>query len=517
MTATIDPAEHEAVVFDLDGVITDTASVHRAAWRRMFDDYLAEREPREGEDHRPFTDRDYLRDIDGKPRLDGIRSFLTSRGIEVDEEAVAELGDRKNGYFLDALDRDGVVVFDTTVELVHRLHLQGIRTAVFSASRNCGPVLERAGLSHLFEARVDGVTAAELGLPGKPDPTVPIEAASRIDAEPGRTVIVEDALAGVEAGRRGGFALVLGVDREGSADELREHGADVVVEDLAEVVVAVAERPLSQVADAEQHWEAVTALISDREVVLFLDFDGTLAPIVDDPDAAAAPPETQEVLERLARSCTVAIVSGRDLADVRHRVEIDGAWFAGSHGFELVSPDGEHHEQQVVGDAIPALDEAERELTDRLGDEPGVRVERKRFALAVHTRQADDQATERAEGAVEQVGEEDERLRVTGGRAVKELRPNVDWDKGTALRFMLDRLAADGDGRRGRTVPVYAGDDLTDEDALRAVHRDGIGIVVANDEHGDRPTVAHVSVAGPDDLRDVLTRLADTLEELAAS
>lgn len=239
MTVSLDPQHHDAVVFDLDGVITDTASVHRAAWKRLFDAFLEQRPDVAGQDHRPFSDEDYRRYVDGKPRLDGVRDFLASRGIELDENTVHELGERKNAAFRESLDEDGVVVFESTVELVCRLQQRGMRTAVFSASRNCEPVLEAAGLSELFEARVDGVVAAELGLPGKPDPAVLLEAMRRIGAQPSRTVVVEDAEAGVEAGRRGGFGFVIGVDRVGAADALREHGAHVVVEDLAEVHVEV--------------------------------------------------------------------------------------------------------------------------------------------------------------------------------------------------------------------------------------------------------------------------------------
>ncbi len=239
MTTTLATDRFDAVIFDLDGVITDTASVHRAAWKRLFDGYLAERSEDPAEDHRPFTDQDYLRHVDGKARLDGVRDFLASRGVEVDDGTIAELGDRKNRTFLEALEEDGVTRFESTVELVVRLQLNGLRTAVFSASRNCRPVLQAAGLGELFEARVDGVVAAELGLPGKPDPAVLLEATRRLEAEPERTVVVEDAQAGVQAGRRGGFGLVIGIDREGVAEQLREHGADIVVDDLDEVIVDV--------------------------------------------------------------------------------------------------------------------------------------------------------------------------------------------------------------------------------------------------------------------------------------
>lgn len=246
-TATIDPARHRAVIFDLDGVVTDTASVHAAAWRQLFDDYLTRRPARPGEDHSPFDDEDYRRHIDGKSRRDGVADFLAARGIVLpeggpsdgeDAETIWGLGNRKDRYFRERLEHDGVQAFPATVALVHRLQRLGMRTAVISASRNCLAVLAAAGLADLFPVRVDGVVAAELGLPGKPDPAVFLEASRRLGTQPDATVVVEDAQAGVEAARRGGFALVIGVDRRGHPDELLAHGADVVVADLADVTVA---------------------------------------------------------------------------------------------------------------------------------------------------------------------------------------------------------------------------------------------------------------------------------------
>lgn len=246
MTVTVDANQHQAVIFDLDGVITDTASVHFAAWKNLFDDFLDARPEAEGEDHSEFTFEDYRRDVDGKPRYDGIADFLASRGVEIplgsedddeDAETVYGLGKRKNGYFHQRLE-DGVTVFESTVDFVRKLQDAGFGTAVFSSSRNCKPVLEAAGLGDLFPVRVDGVTAQEFDLPGKPDPAMLIEATNRIGADPARTVVVEDAESGVQAGRRGGFGLVIGVDRTGHAEDLRREGADVVVEDLAEVEVS---------------------------------------------------------------------------------------------------------------------------------------------------------------------------------------------------------------------------------------------------------------------------------------
>lgn len=250
MTVVVEPGAYDAVVVDLDGVVTDTASVHAAAWKQLFDEYLAARAARTGEPFVPFDDHDYRRHVDGKPRYDGVRDFLASRGIELpfgdpdgpaggarDVETVSALGNRKDAAFTERLERDGVTVFDSTVHVLRRARSAGMRTALFSSSRNTRPVLRRAGLDDLFDAIVDGVDAAELGLPGKPHPAVPLEATRRIGATPDRTLLVEDAEAGVEAGRRGGFRLVVGVDRTGHGDELRAHGADEVVTDLAEIEV----------------------------------------------------------------------------------------------------------------------------------------------------------------------------------------------------------------------------------------------------------------------------------------
>lgn len=232
----IDKRYHDGVVFDTDGVVTDTASIHAKAWATMFDEFLTGRATRAGENHSPFTRDDYLRFVDGKPRYDGVADFLASRGISLDAEAVRELGDRKQGIFLTLL-ADGVPRFDSTVELVRRLQRAGVSTGLYSASRNCKRVLEGAGIADLFGVRVDGVVADELGLPGKPDPAMLLETARRLGVPPQRCVVVEDAEAGVAAGRNGGFGLVIGVDRTGHAAALRENGADAVVADLAEVAV----------------------------------------------------------------------------------------------------------------------------------------------------------------------------------------------------------------------------------------------------------------------------------------
>ena len=236
------PATITACLFDMDGVLTDTASVHMAAWQQMFDDFLR---ARDGTGFAPFTQADYNRYVDGKPRADGTRDFLASRGIRLPEGSdddpagsatVRGLGRRKNDLVQQRLARDGVQVFDGSVRYVRAVRAAGLRTAVVSASENTAKVLATAGLSDLFEARIDGYVTKERGLAGKPAPDTYLAGAAALGASAAQSAVFEDATSGVAAGRAGRFGFVVGVDRVGHADALRAAGADVVVTDLAELL-----------------------------------------------------------------------------------------------------------------------------------------------------------------------------------------------------------------------------------------------------------------------------------------
>jgi beta-phosphoglucomutase family hydrolase len=235
-----------ACLFDLDGVLTKTAVVHAAAWKQMFDGFLSERAARAGEQPVPFdSDSDYAEYVDGKPRADGVRSFLASRGIELpdgdpgdppDAETVAGLGTRKNEIVLELIRNRGVEPYAGSVRYLEAAREAGLGRAVVSSSTNCRDVLAAAGIESLFDVRVDGVVAERDGLKGKPAPDTFLAAARALGAGPRESAVYEDALAGVAAGSAGGFACVVGVDRVGHGDALREHGATVVVEDLAELL-----------------------------------------------------------------------------------------------------------------------------------------------------------------------------------------------------------------------------------------------------------------------------------------
>jgi beta-phosphoglucomutase family hydrolase len=240
------PDHIAACLFDLDGVLTRTAKVHDAAWTEMFNDFLRARADRTGEPYVPFDPADdYNSYVDGRPRADGVRTFLASRGIELPEgnrddppsaETVYGLGNRKNEKLLAVLKADGVEVYPGSVRYLQAARDAGLHRAVVSASANCAEVVEAAGLADLLEVRVDGLVAAEQGLRGKPEPDTFLAAARMLGVPPERAAVFEDAVAGVEAGRAGRFGYVVGVDRVGHADELRRHGASIVVQDLAELL-----------------------------------------------------------------------------------------------------------------------------------------------------------------------------------------------------------------------------------------------------------------------------------------
>ncbi len=228
------PDDIQSCLFDLDGVLTQTAKVHAAAWKTMFDEYLRQRD---GEGFVPFdAHRDYDEYVDGLPRPDGVRSFLKSRGIDADEATVKELGDRKNELVLKIIERDGVEPYEGSVRYVHAAKDAGLKLAVVSSSANAKEVLKAVGILDLFDHVVDGHAVAEGGLKGKPAPDTFLAAAEALGVAPAHAAVYEDALAGVEAGRAGAFGVVVGVDRVGQAEALAHHGATVVVQDLAELL-----------------------------------------------------------------------------------------------------------------------------------------------------------------------------------------------------------------------------------------------------------------------------------------
>ncbi len=267
-------------------------------------------------------------------------------------------------------------------------------------------------------------------------------------------------------------------------------------------------RPRSQLPSALGAFDRMAGAIDGRRPAVFLDYDGVLTPIVSHPDLALMPEATRSVVQRLAAITEVAVISGRDTADVRDKVGLDEVWYAGSHGFDIVGPHG-----TTSGDGtldrfeqyIPPLIEAADEIDRQVAGIPGVHVERKRFAVAVHFRQAAEDAEEVIEPLVRAVGAREDRLRVTTGKKIFELRPSVEWDKGKALEWLMGRLGLDLE----TIIPLYLGDDVTDEDAFAVLIGRGLGVVVGRD---GAPTLAEYALEDPDEVRELLARLAGAIE-----
>jgi len=240
----LDPKRFQAALFDLDGVLTATAKVHAAAWKQLFDTFLESRSRQHNQPYQPFQlETDYKLYVDGKARYDGVVSFLESRRIQLpygdpqsppDNASVCGLGQRKDEFVQAILARDGVEVYPGSIALIHELRKQGFKTGVVSSSRNCQLVLQAAHIEDLFDVRVDGMVADETGLPGKPNPEMFLFAAQQLDVPPKQAAVVEDAIAGIQAAKAGGFGLVVGIARSGEEKALREAGADLVVTDLSE-------------------------------------------------------------------------------------------------------------------------------------------------------------------------------------------------------------------------------------------------------------------------------------------
>ncbi|MFC1590330.1 trehalose-phosphatase [Candidatus Omnitrophota bacterium] len=525
----------DSVIFDLDGVITKTALVHAKAWKAVFDEYLRLREKRDKEPFKEFThEADYLPYVDGKPRYKGVQSFLESRAVKIsfgdpsdtpDKETVCGIGNRKNDMFREVLNTQGAEIYDSTIKFINTLKDAGVRVGVASSSKNCKLILTSAGIEDMFETRVDGEVSARIGLKGKPEGDIFVTAARNVGAVPARSVVVEDATSGVQAGRNGGFGLVLGIARENNEKDLLANGADVVVKDMADISVEWVEKWFhKKPVDLFRSWDelkdapveadkekkimlnpsygrsAQSAIFSAKKIIFFLDYDGTLSPIVERPELAVISQDMKDAVKRLIGRHTVAIVSGRMKEDVQKLVSIDGIFYAGSHGFDISGP-GFSMVQPKAKEAIPVVSKAIHKLKEKIGGIPGVLIEEKRFSVAAHYRlvKEEDKYLPKIKEAVDDIVNNNKELRLMSGKKVYEILPNIDWDKGKAIRWIMESLDIPFSG----ASVIYIGDDVTDEYAFRAIRTRGTGILVSEKPKG---SAADFRLASPDEVKELFEK-----------
>ncbi len=392
-------------------------------------------------------------------------------------------------------------LLNSAIALVRKLHDADMRIGVYSSGRNCERSLH--SVEHMVTVCVGA--SSHPGLRAEPASALLRNVAAQLGVPPERCVLIAGSEAGVGAGRCGGFGLVIGVDPMGHVDELRRSGADAAVGDLASVKVRLGDRRISTLPDALQSYDQIAVAVAARRPAVFLDFDGTLSAIVDEPDAALLGQGVVEALNELAAQCDVAVLSGRDLADLVPRIGLSSIWYGGSHGFETTAPDGTQHHHDSAEAVVAVLEDVATELRDRFASLDGVFVEHKRYAVAVHYRMAAPESVREVTATVHTVGQRIG-LRVTNGRRLIELRPMIAWDKGKALQWIVHSIAGSD-----WVLPIYIGDDLSDEDAFDAVRRDGIGIVVRQSEDKDRPSNARFALDGPVAVQHFVKRLAQQI------
>ena len=398
-----------------------------------------------------------------------------------------------------------VAMLDSTVRLVRALRRSDVGAALVGSQPGCGQLLHSGAADGLFEVVIESGRT-------EPDPAVFIEAARRLGARPERVAVIDSSAAGLAAARRAGIGLVIGFDRAASGQQLRDCGADLVVDDVSEIQVPNGFRAISTIPNALESYGQLTGVIRFRSPIVFVDFDGTIAPAVSGTAAATPVRGIADALTRLAAHCPVAVVSERDLDDLRGRIDVPGLWYAASCGLELMAPDGTRHTDEAAASAVPRIERAAGQLRAQLAHLPAVVVQPRRFAVAVHHGNAPPECIGTVVSSVRRVARW-EGLRVAVGRNRLELCPDIAGDSATAVARVRDRAGTARD-----LLPIYLGDDLTDEAAFDAVGLDGIGILVKNDERGDRRSAAGFALDGPEQVCRFLARGANWLDyERAAS
>lgn len=477
--------ELSGAIFDMDGVVTDTARTHFEAWKMVFDPFLQEHARQTSGEFIPFLMEDYIQFVDGVGRLDGIRNFFLARQIlspkdiakKYYQQVIQELAAQKNNLFLD-LVKQGVTVFESTIELIKQFRANGIKIAIISASKNCHAILSAAGILPLFDVIVDGNTLKQLKFKGKPNPAIFVEAASSLKLKATNVVVVEDAVSGIIAAKAGHFGLIIGIDRQKKWTELfRQQGADIVVSDLSEVSFEQIKATFATFPEnALDQFNTIQKLIGTKNIVLFSDFDGTLTPIVKRPELALLSEKMRLVLEQVNHFCPVIIISGRELEDVQSRVSLDEIYYVGNHGLEIVGPTHFSEKLEKANEFVAEIAAAYYDLTVSLASVKNCLIENKKYSLSVHYRLVKPEVVPYIEEQVNAVVTKFPNLLKHFGKKVFELRPKLDWNKGKTVTFIMQELGLDSE----HNIPIYFGDDMSDEDAFVEIKHSGIGILVAD-------------------------------------
>lgn len=480
-----------AVIFDLDGVITQTRKIHYKAWKLLFNWFFKQTNR---VDEPELSDHDYEEYVDGKPRYEGVKSFLESREISlpmgqpIDDpgyETICSVGNKKNIIFNDIIDQDGVEVYQDAVKKLKKWKQEGKKTAIVSSSKNCQHIIENVGIENLFDVRVDGNVASELNLKGKPYPDIFSKTMEFLGIQPHEAVVFEDANSGVKSAQRSFAGLVVGINRKNQKEDLLKNGADLVFDSFDQIDIndpAIKEEYFSvQGEPILPYNKEFFEKIQTHKPAIFLDYDGTLTPIVAKPDQAILSPEMKKTLQQLADVFTVAIVTGRDKDNVEELVGLEQLIYAGSHGYIITGPNGLHMEHPESDTIIPELDKIEQDARKLLQDRTqGTQIDRKKYAIGLHFRNARPEDEDQVQKIASHLLEKYPGHKTGTGKKIIEIKPDLDWHKGKAINYIMDALGLSDEG----IIPLFIGDDITDEDGFKEIKDNGIGILVGG--HGEK-------------------------------
>lgn len=483
-------ADYQAIIFDMDGVLTDTRDYHYTSWKQTFDEYLLSKGVKT-----EFTHQDYNDYVDGKIRSEGIQSFLSSRGLEITEDQVNRLGNLKNSYFQKNILSGRLSPFREVEQTLKKLHSKGVKLAVVSASENCRKILESLHLTDLFDEILDGTDAKTLHLRGKPENDYYLTMLNHLGVDAHYCALVEDSISGVLAGKKSNLT-VFGMSRtnQTSPEKLIEAGADYVISDIT---------PVIDIPNALKHWNDVLLRLNDKEPALFLDFDGTISEIVSHPDDASLVPGVKEVLFTCSRSLKVAIISGRDRMDVKTRVGIDDIFYAGNHGQDISGPGCFHYTYDTADQYLPSLEKFNLSIESLLLGIEGLIIERKKYCTAIHFRMTNPDAERTIRDKVQSTMMTFPELRVREGKKVLEVLPDIEWGKDQAVLKLVEVLNLD----LKKIIPIFIGDDTTDEEAFVGLKDKGLCIRVANDTNLN--THAHYYLSDPNEVKQFISLISN--------
>ncbi len=474
----------KAIIIDMSEVLVHTARINQNAWETVFNDLLNKNNVMQ-----PFTIEDYNTFIEGKPKFERVQNFLNSQNINLpfgsqsestEKDTICSLEKRKSKIFSHLLKENELQFYEKALEKIKYWKEKGLKTAIVSSDETFKKSLNASVINNLFDVKIDGHASRKKGLKEKPEADLYIEATKKLGVDAESCVLFDDSVPGLQAGSKGNFGLVIGVSRRENRKLLSENGADLVIDNFDELDLIndpdIKTWFNQSIPPFASQYVEIGKAVYNKTPVLFLDYDGTLTSIVQHPEAAVISKEMYEVLNECAAKFKVAAVSGRDMDDLKSRIKLENMIYAGSHGFRISGPDGLYMEHDKSEEILPVLDKMEKKLNQVfLNSIEGLQIERKRYAIAIHYRNSREKDIPYIKNMVYETTKNSEGFKVGEGKKILEIKPDINWHKGKAVLWILDKL---GLTDPNKFIPIYIGDDVTDEDAYKALKGRGIGIQV---------------------------------------